>query len=142
MRGLGRGQSEGLQGIWLLPAVPHLCPLPEALGYGNIPPRMRDIQHHAVRSSPLHLEVARTPGTHGVVKPFLLSDARALGLLQLGARLLESIHLKADVVDTAVVRPVRSYIGVFFFRLPVQDGQVDVAIGQEHCTVWTAADLL
>ena len=50
------------------------------------------------------------------------------------------VDLKTDVVDATVVGTIGAHIGILL-RLPVQDGQVNVAIGEMEGTVWTATDL-
>src|SRR5262249_47184357 len=53
---------------------------------------------------------------------------------------LHVVDLKTDVVDATVVGTIGARIGILL-RLPVQDGQVNVAIGEMEGTVWTATDL-
>src|SRR5437763_899280 len=80
-------------------------------------------------------------GSHLHAEPLFLLEALNLGALQLGRRLVEVLDLKAEMMDATVVRPVGADIGGFF-RLPIQDRQVDVAVGQKDGAVRGTPDLL
>ena len=54
--------------------------------------------------------------------------------------ILHVVDLKPEVVDATVVGTIGAHIDILL-RLPVEDGQVDVAIGEMEGTVGTATDL-
>ena len=101
---------------------------------------MRDVEHHPIRASPLHLKVAWAAWGHGGVESVLLSEALPLDLFELLRRLCQIIHLKAKMVNAAVVGAIGTYVSIFL-GLPVQDGQIDVPICEEHRAVRAAPDL-
>src|SRR5262249_9507900 len=53
---------------------------------------------------------------------------------------LHVVDLKTDMVDATVVGTIGAHIGILLC-LPVQDGQVNVAIGEMEGTVGTVTDL-
>src|SRR5215510_15084511 len=84
----------------------------------NVPPSMGDVEHHPIRASPLHLKVARAARDHGGVKTLLLSEAFPLDLFELLRCLGQIIHLKAKMVNAAVVGSIGTYVRIFL-GLPV-----------------------
>src|SRR5689334_5721294 len=104
------------------------------------PPRMRNVDYHAVGAGPLHLEIAMATGSHLHIKPRLLFEPLALRALQLCCRLIEVFDLETEVMDAAVVRSIGSDIGGMLC-LPIQDRQIDVAVGQKDGAVRSSADL-
>src|SRR5947199_344852 len=107
----------------------------------SLPARMRDVEDHLIGAGPLHFKVAVASGSHVDVQTGLLGEPLGLDGLQLLTGIVEIFHLEAEVVDAVVVGPVGSHVGVFL-RLPVQNRQVDVAVGQEYRAARAAADLL
>src|SRR5580693_8845786 len=107
----------------------------------RFPARVRNVDHHTVGAGPFHLEIAVASGSHLNTEPLFLLEALTLGTLQLRGGFVEVLDLKAEMVDAAVVRPVGADIGGFF-RLPIQDRQVEVAVGQEYGAVRGTPDLL
>src|SRR5262249_14911839 len=75
------------------------------------------------------------------VRTGLLGETPGLDRLQLLAGLAEVVHLEAEMVDAVVIGPVGADVGILL-GLPVQNGQVDVAVGQEHRAARAATDLL
>ena len=105
------------------------------------PPGLGDVQHHAVRAGPLDLIVARRGGAGADCDARTLVELLSLGGLQLVRGVLHVVDLKPEVVDAIVVGTIGAHIGILL-RLPVQDGQVNVAIGEMEGTIGTATDLL
>ena len=102
---------------------------------------MRNVDHHIVGPGPFHLEITMASSGHLHSEPLFLLEALTLGALQLRRGFVEVLDLKTEMVDAAVVRPVGADIGGFF-RLPIQDRQVDLAVGQEYGAVRGTPDLL
>src|SRR5437660_3187586 len=101
---------------------------------------MGDVEHHTIRASPLHLKVTRAARGHGGVEPVLLAEALPLDFFEFLRCLCQIIYFKAKMVNTAVVGPIGTHVRIFL-SLPVQDGQVDVSICEEHRTIRAAPDL-
>src|SRR5262245_9794347 len=107
----------------------------------SLPAGVRDIEDHLVGAGPLHLEVAVSSRSHCDVETSLLGETPGLDRLQLLAGLAEVVHLEAEMVDAVVIGPVGADVGILL-GFPVQNGQVDVAVGQEHRAARAATDLL
>src|SRR5262249_44881646 len=142
-RGLSEKRIVSLSGMTHLPrGTPRAAPRPASLGVRErLPAGVRDVEDDLVGAGPLHLEVAVAAGSHGDVETVPQGQPLGPDGLQLLTRIVEVVDLEAEMVDAVVVGPVGSDVGVLF-RLPVQDGQVDVAVGQEDGAARTAADLL
>src|SRR5438874_294771 len=102
---------------------------------------MRNVDDYPVGAGPFHLEIAVAAGRHLHTEPLLLLEALTRGAFQACRGLVEVLDLKAEMMDAAVVRPVGADIGGFL-RLPVQDRQVDVTVGQENRAIRGTPDLL
>src|SRR5262249_23597190 len=104
------------------------------------PTGLGDVNHHAVRAGPLDLIVAGRGGAGADFDVRTLVDLLSLGGLQVVRGFLHVIDLKTNVVDATVVGTIGAHIGILL-RLPVQDGQVNVAIGAMEGTVRAVTDL-
>src|SRR5262249_43881278 len=107
----------------------------------RLPAGVRDVDHHAVGAGPFHLEIAMAASRHLHIPSRLFFHPLAARALDIGRGLIEVLDLKAEVMNAAVVGAVGADVGGFLC-LPVQDRQIDVAIGQKHRTVRGAPDLL
>src|SRR4029434_8919771 len=92
------------------------------------------------RHSLLHSKVAWAAWGHASVESILLGEALTLDIFELLRCLCQIIHFKAKMVNATVVGPIRTHVSIFL-SLPVQDGQIDVPICEEHRTVRAAPDL-
>jgi hypothetical protein len=96
------------------------------------PARLRHVEHDAVGSGPLHLDVAlgARPDAEGLLD--VVAAARPRGGEPPGDR-LEALDLNADVVDTgealAALTAGRRVV------LEIEDGEVDVTVGESVATV-------
>src|SRR5215831_8733882 len=106
----------------------------------DVPSSMGDVEYYPIRASPLHLKVARAARSHGSVESVLLGEALPLDIFELLRCLCQIIYLKAKMVNAAVVRSIGTHVGIFL-SLPVQDGQVDVPVCEEHRAIRAAPDL-
>jgi hypothetical protein len=92
------------------------------------PAGLRHIEHDAVRSGPLHLDVALCARRDAERLLDVMAAARSGCGEPLGDR-IEALDLKADVVDAgevlAALAPGRRIV------LEIEDGEVDVAIGEK-----------
>ena len=91
-------------------------------------------------AGPFHLEIAVGAGRHLHIEAVFGGQLLAGGLFELRRRLVEVFDLEADVMNAVEVRAARPDIGILF-GLVVQNREIDVAVGQEHRTLWAAADL-
>src|SRR3984893_246896 len=107
----------------------------------RFPAGVRNVDHHTVGAGPFHLKFAVASASYFHIEPLFFLEALPLGALQLRGGLIEVLDLEAEMMDAAVVRPIGADIGTFL-RLPVQDRQVDVAVGQKHGAVRGTPDLL
>ena len=80
---------------------------------------MGDVDDHLVGPRPLHLEVARGTGRHGI-HTFSGGDGPAFGLLQPVAGFVQVVYYEADVVDAVVIVSVGSDVGIGGCGLIVQ----------------------
>src|SRR5215471_19481451 len=106
-----------------------------------VPARVGDVDDDLVGAAPLHLEVAVPAWSDGGLDAGLAGEPGALSRVELLAGLVEIVHLETEVVDAVVVGAVSAHVGVLL-GLVVQDGQVDVAVGEEDGAARAAADLL
>src|SRR6266487_1039018 len=105
----------------------------------DVPASMVDVEYHPIRASPLHLKVARATWTHGGIESILLGESLPVDLFELLRGLCEIIHLKAKMVNAAIVGSIGAHVRIFL-GLPIQDGQVNVPICEEHRAIRATPD--
>src|SRR5712691_8512588 len=84
---------------------------PEGDSMRAFPAGVRDIDDDAVGPGPFLLEIDMNPIAHGGVAALLRGKPLAVRALQLGASLVEIVHLEAEMVDAAEIGAVRAHVG-------------------------------
>src|SRR2546426_2083947 len=95
------------------------CPLPKATPspyilrvLPDVPSSLGDVEHHPIRASPFHLNVAWAAWGHGGVESVLLGEALPLDVLELLRCLCQIIHLKAKMVNAVVVGSIGTHVSI------------------------------
>src|SRR5215472_1380066 len=107
----------------------------------RFPAGVGNVYYDPVGTGPFHLEIAVTTGCHFHIETRLLLEPLAVGALQLRRGSVEILHFKAEMMDPAVIGPAGADIGGFL-RLPIEDRQIDVAVGEEDGAVRGSPDFL
>src|SRR5438105_8046285 len=102
------------------------------------PASLRHIEHDAVRSGPLHLDVALCARPDAERLLDVVTAARPCCGEPLRDR-LEALYLKADVVDAGEV--LAALAAGRRIVLEIEDGEVDVAVGEEDAARPRIVDL-
>src|SRR5215472_2770741 len=100
----------------------------------RLPPGMRNVDHDIIGAGPFHLKIAMAAGRHLHIEPWLFFQPLAPRAFQHRRSLVEVFDLEAEMMNAAVIGSIGANIGGFF-SLPIQDRQIDIAVGQKDCAV-------